>query len=196
MRSKAYLLVFDGLADWEAPLALCAINEKENLEVISAGFTKEPVTTMGGIKILPQITLAELNPAEACILILPGGKRWETQPIEDKLLELLRNLHAEAVPVAAICAATLAVVRAGLVDATRHTSNGKNYIKQLLPDYQAEAFYVEEPAVTDKNLITANGAAYVEFAREIMKLLKLESDEDIQSWFKLFKHGLYSQAAT
>lgn len=191
MRSKAYLLVFDGLADWEPALALCAITENEKLEVVTVGFTEAPVKTMGGVKILPHIRLEELNPAEACILILPGGKRWETQPTEEQILELLQKLHASETPIAAICGATLAVARAGLVNDTHHTSNGKDYIKQMLPDYQAEAFYVDQPAVIDKNLITANGAGYVEFAREIITCLKLYSEEEIQDWFNLFKHGIF-----
>lgn len=47
MKLKAYFLVFDGLADWELAHALCEINKSGRFEVVSVGFAKEIVTTMG-----------------------------------------------------------------------------------------------------------------------------------------------------
>jgi len=57
MRPKAYFLVFDGLADWELAYALCEINKSGKFEVVSVGFSKEPVPTMGGLKLSPDIML-------------------------------------------------------------------------------------------------------------------------------------------
>lgn|GEM_PF-2094727 len=39
MRLKAYLLIFDGLADWEPALALCEINKSGKYDVVTVGFT-------------------------------------------------------------------------------------------------------------------------------------------------------------
>ena len=55
------LLVFDGLADWEPALAVATINETDKFLVKTVGFSPEPVTTMGGIRILPDMTLNELE---------------------------------------------------------------------------------------------------------------------------------------
>ena len=46
--------------------------------------------------------------------------------------------------------------------------------------------YVDEPAVTDRGLITATAAAPVEFAREIFAQLDLYEPEVLASWYKLY----------
>lgn len=58
MKPKVFSLIFDGLADWELALALCEINKTEKFEIVSVGFSDSPVTTMGGLKLIPDITLS------------------------------------------------------------------------------------------------------------------------------------------
>ncbi|MCI0388480.1 MAG: DJ-1/PfpI family protein [Acidobacteria bacterium] len=189
MKQQAYQLIFDGLADWETPYALCAITESQKLDVVTVGSSQQPITTMGGLKLIPDITLNDINSAEAGIFILPGGDMWE-RGADEKLQALLVRLHTENVNIAAICGATLAVARAGLTHNIRHTSNGKQYIKSMLPDYGDEAFYVDELAVTDQNIITASGLGGIEFGREVIKLLKLFSAAETEEWFAMHKHGV------
>jgi putative intracellular protease/amidase len=193
-KKKAYVLVFDGLADWEPALALCEINKNDSFEVVTVGLSKELVTTCGGIPTTPQITLEDIKAKEASIFILPGGDPWEQQPIEDKLLELLQKLHAQGVALAAICGATLAMARAGLLKNIHHTSNGKSYLKTFVQDYAEDALYVDKLAVTDNNIITASGIGSIEFAYEIIKALNLYAEAEAQEWFDLFKHGVIPQA--
>ena len=64
MKKRAYLLIFDGLADWEPALALCEINKQNALQVVTVGFSSATITTMGGIQITPQITLSEIKAEE------------------------------------------------------------------------------------------------------------------------------------
>jgi len=196
MKPKAYFLVFDGLADWELAHALCEINKSGKFEVVSAGFSDKPITSMGGVVISPHITLDGVTPAEASIFMLPGGDMWE-QESHENLKTLLRRLHADRVPIGAICGATLEVARAGLTKNIRHTSNSKDYLKTMVSDYGDENLYVDELAVTDQNVITASGLGCVEFAREVIKQLNLYNEADTRTWFEMFKHGVYpaSEAA-
>ncbi len=190
MKRKAYLLVFDGLADWEPAHAVCEINKSGKFDVVTTGFSGAPVTTMGGLQVVPEITLTDVRPGEACIFIMPGGNMWE-QKSDGVLINLLNQLHAENVPIGAICGATLEIARAGLTRDTRHTSNAKEYLEAMVPDYQDGQFYVDELAVTDNNIITASGAGSVEFACEVIKQLQLYNKEETQQWFDLFKHGIF-----
>jgi putative intracellular protease/amidase len=189
MRPKAYFLVFDGLADWELAHALCEINKSGKFEVVSVGLSEEPVITMGGLKLSPDITLDEVTSAEARIFMLPGGDMWE-QESHENLKMLLRRFHAENIPIGAICGATLEIARAGLTRNIRHTSNSKDYLKAVVLEYGDEDFYVNELAVTDKNIITASGLGSIEFAREVIRELKLYDEADTQLWFEMFKHGV------
>ena len=189
MRKKVYLLVFDGLADWEPALALCEINKSRMFEIVTVGFSAKPVTTMGGLKILPAATIDDVAPSEAALFIMPGGMLWELGSPEG-MAELLARLAAEGVWVAAICGATLEVARSGLTAGRRHTSNFLGYLKNMLPDYCDEALYVNEPAVSDRGLITASGLASVEFACAILGQLGIYSSAELDELFAMFKHGV------
>ena len=90
MKPKAYFLIFDGLADWEPALALCEINKSARFDVVTVGFSTASVKTMGGLKITPEVTLGDVNPAEADIFIMPGGEMWEHESNEN-LIDLLHR---------------------------------------------------------------------------------------------------------
>lgn len=191
MQKIAYLLVFDGLADWEPAHILCELRKSGQYEVKTAGYTLEPIKTMGGVTILPDVTINEIAAEETAVFILPGGHLWEQQSNE-ALHTLLQELHAQDVPLAAICAATLAIARAGLTHQVRHTSNILEYLQGMVPTYQDQDFYVNEFAVTHHNIVTANGLGSVEFAREIIKLLGIYDESDADAWYGMFKHGVYA----
>ena len=195
MKSAAYLLIFDGLADWEPAHALCEINKSGKFDVITVGFSRTPISTMAGLKLTPDVTIDDLNPATASIFILPGGDMWEKKTNET-LKALLRRLHKESIPIAAICGATLEIARAGLIHGVRHTSNAREYLQAMVPDYKDSDWYVDQLAVADKGIITASGLGSVEFAREVIMQLHLYSEADTQVWFEMFKHGVIPAGLT
>lgn len=186
------LFVFDTMADWEAALAVAAINsprfqaEPGRYRVLTVAATLEPVTTMGGVRILPDVALHSVTPDCNAMLILPGGIAWENGG-NAEALRLAAQFIAAGVPVAAICAATLALARVGLLDHLRHTSNAREYL--ISSGYRGAGFYCGVPAITDQNVITATGLAPVDFAREIFKMLHLYSPASIEAWYAMFKHG-------
>lgn len=196
-----HLFVFDGMADWEAAYAVAAINNPQfqcdpgRYRVITAAATLDPITTMGGLRVQPDTALDAVTPDSSAMLILPGGYAWENNG-NGEALELAARFIAAGVPVAAICAATLALARAGLLDGLQHTSNAREYL--ISSGYRGTAFYCGAPAVTDHKVITATGLAPVDFAREIFKMLNLYSPASIESWYAMFKHcdaSKYYQAA-
>jgi putative intracellular protease/amidase len=189
MKPKAYIFVFDGLADWEPALALCEIRKSGKYDVLAAAHSSETVLTMGGLKVAPDITIDHVEPRETAIFILPGGNRWEEAP-DPKVDTLLQRLHASGILIGALCAATLEIARAGLTRGVRHTSNAKNYLQKMVPDYKDERFYVDELAVTDDKIITASGLGSVEFAREVIRELEIHNEAITQMWFEMFKNGV------
>lgn len=191
MQKTAYLLVFDGLADWEPAHILCELRKSGQYEVKTVGFSLEPIVTMGGVTILPDVTLEDIEVVDTAVFILPGGHMWEQQGNES-LQALLRDLHEQNVPLAAICGATLEIARAGLTRRVRHTSNILQYVQALVPAYDAQAYYVDVPAVTDQNIVTADGLSSVDFAREIIKLLGIYNEADADAWYGMYKHGIYA----
>ena len=189
MKPVPHFLIFDGFADWEAAYAIAELRRSGNCQLVTIGYSGEPVVSMGGLCVLPDFDMAELDPEAVRILILPGGDQWEKEPLDEALVTLLRRLVAARTPIAAICGATTAVARAGILQGRKHTSNGLAYLKAQVPDYTAEADYVDALAVRDRGLITASGLGAVEFAREIFAQLGVFSEEDRATWYRMFKEG-------
>jgi putative intracellular protease/amidase len=93
-----------------------------------------------------------------------------------------RAMIALSRPVAAICAATLALAHCGLLDDRLHTSNGKDFIGKNAREYRGEQFYKASPSVGDRSVITANGLAPFAFAAEIFRALVPQRKLDIESY--------------
>jgi putative intracellular protease/amidase len=182
-----YLLVVEGFADWEPAHAVAELRRHGHYRVEVVGLTSGPIRSMGGITVLPSTTVTQVNPADVAAFILPGGDRWESSPIEPELEQLLKRLDAQRIPIAAICGATVAIVRLGLVRGRRHTSNGLEYLRSHVPGYAEAAHYVDMPAVRDRGLITASGLGDVEFARELFEELNVLSAPERDSWVRIFR---------
>ncbi len=57
-------------------------------------------------------------------------------------------------------------------------------------NYTNEAGYVNEQAVTDGRIVTANGSGFLEFTRELLKLLENDTPEMIDGWYTFMSDGL------
>lgn len=69
----------------------------------------------------------------------------------------------------------------------KHTSNGLEYLKKQVTGYHAEYNYVNQPCMADKNVITANGAAMIEFAHTIFAHFDIFKKEELNYWLTLYK---------
>lgn len=192
MTKTAYLYVLDTMADWEPALLIAELNSgrffRKNATgytVRTLGITKEPVVTMGGVRIVPDMSLEECVAEDAGLLILPGGETW-LEDIHAPILDKAKEFLDAEIPVAAICGATLGMARAGLLDHRYHTSNDPGYLKAVCPSYTGESFYREVPVVTDGRLVTATGIAPLEFTRDVLKVLDVCSDRTLEAWYRLY----------
>ena len=189
MRDTVYFLVFDGFADWQAALALCEIRRPGDWQIRTVGFSRAPVTSMGGLTVQPALALAQLDFQCAALLIVPGGHLWQRGEGEPAVAAI-RQLHAAGAPVAAIDSGVLALARAGLLDDCRHTGNWPGQIASQVPGYAGDGQYdASVLAVSDGGTITASHLGSVEFAREVIHTLDLYSPSDREHWYRLFKHA-------
>ena len=190
MRNTIYFFVFDGYADWEAALALCEIRRPGDFRVRTVALDRRPVQSMGGLTVLPDLSLDEIEADRALLMILPGGTAWERGEI-DPVSATLRRLHAEGTTIGALCSGVLALAYAGLVDTRRHTGNYAGHIETYVPDYAGSAHYdADALALTDDGVITAGGVSGIEFAREVIRALDLYDERDTEAWYRLFKHAI------
>jgi putative intracellular protease/amidase len=142
---------------------------------------------MGGMHIQPETLAADLDPAGSAMLILPGAGSWDAGR-NGEFARLAGRFLDAGVPVAAICGATLGLAREGLLDDRAHTSNVLLYLQQA-DEYHGTELYRDEPAVTDRGLITANSTAPVAFARQVLAALDVYSPEVLDAWYGLYSTG-------
>jgi putative intracellular protease/amidase len=186
VRDTAYLLILEGFADWEASLAASEINKSGQYSVKAVGLSRQPVRSMGGLTVQPELAADEIDLQRAAVLLVPGGTAWEMGENEH-VTRFLHRVSEADVPIAALCGATIGLARAGLLRGRKHTSNMRGYLADLVPGYAAETHYVDQPAVRDGNVITASGMGGVEFAYEVLQLLDIYSDADRETWLRIFR---------
>ena len=193
--SRAYALIFDGYADWELGHVLAELRRYGKIEVTTVGFEDKAVISMGGLRVIPDKSISEIDIQDVLIFILPGGHMWEGSYPKNEIEQLLRNLVEAQKPIAGICAATTALARAGLLKGRKHTSNSISYLSKMVPEYSDSINYVPTLATKDQHIITASGLGSIEFTMEIFSELKLVAPEMMAIWFDAFKHGKYPESA-
>ena len=192
MSKIVHLAIYDTLADWEIGFATAHINSgawqrtPDRYRIVTVGETLKSVTTMGGLKLTPEITVADLDPAGSEMLILPGADTWLSGG-NRAFVDAARALLDAGVPVAAICGATGGLAAGGLLDDRAHTSNAREFLEAM--GYRGSALYRDAGAVRDGDLITASGTAPVDFAREIFDRLGLYEPATLAAWYKLYGMG-------
>lgn len=183
----AHLAVYDTLADWEVGHLLAELRTGRftgtRFDVVAVAESREPVTTMGGVRILPDAPVAELEPADSDLLILPGADIWDAGGGQPFTAAAARFLDA-GVPVAAICGATAGLARAGLLDERDHTSADPGYLAAT--GYAGGDRYVDERAVVDRDLVTAGPQSPVQFACATLGRLGLASERTLDAYEGVF----------
>ena len=188
MNKKLIVYLPEGFADWEGSYLLPELAENK-ISYVTVSENGKPVTSIGRLRVTPDAGLFDIQPSDISGLILIGSDSWADPSQNLSALKLATELLSREVLVAAICGATVALAREGLLDKRKHTSNNLEMLKKIVPSYKGEAFYEETLAVTDKNLITAAGVGPIEFTLELMKALNIYSEEKRKHWFNLFKNG-------
>ncbi|MBB5957778.1 putative intracellular protease/amidase [Saccharothrix tamanrassetensis] len=188
-----HLALYDTLADWEFGYATARINSPAfqkvpgRYRVQTVAATLDPITTMGGLRVLPDLVLADLDPSDSAMLILPGADSW-AEGGNAEFAEAARRWLEAGVPVAAICGATVGLAAEGLLDDRAHGGNAVEELRSV-PGYRGSAHFSGERAVRAGGLITAGAAGALEFAREIFAELDLYEPAVLEAWYGLFRTG-------
>jgi putative intracellular protease/amidase len=190
-----YVYVLDTLADWEPGYVTSELNSgrffKKGAEPVSlktVSYSKEPITTMGGMTIVPDCLIDDIVVSETSVLLLPGANTWNDQK-HCAIIEKAGELLSIGATVCAICGATAALANFGLLDTRPHTSNGPGFLEMFSPGYKGQTFYRDEPSVADNNLITAGSTGGLLWAKQIIEHLGVFESNTLESWYDYFSTG-------
>jgi putative intracellular protease/amidase len=187
---RAHLTLYEGAAEMEVGHLLAELHTGRftgtSFDLVTVAESREPITSMGGVRMVPDALLDDLDPADSDLLVMPGAEMWDTGGGESFAAAAERFLDA-GVPVAAICGATAGLARAGLLDTRRHTSASADYL--AMTGYSGGERYVDERAVVDGDLITAGPQSPVQFARATLERLELADERTLEAYEALFDRG-------
>lgn len=190
-----YIYLLATLADWEIGSLTAELNSKRffrpdapQLIVKTVAVSKEPVKSMGGLTIIPDCTIDEIEMTEKTVLILPGADTWSDAE-NAQIIQKASVLLSKGGSVCAICGATVVLANAGILNDRPHTSNGNGFLEMFCPDYKGQKFYIDQPAVSDGNLITGSATGSLMWAKLIIEKFDVFKPETLEAWYAYFSTG-------
>ncbi|WP_036879132.1 type 1 glutamine amidotransferase family protein [Xylanibacter oryzae] len=194
MKKKVLFVVLNEYADWEGAYLATAINKgvmpgRESLyETKVVGPTLSEVHSLGGFRIMPDYSIDNI-PEDYAALILIGGDQWKSKDAE-RVAPIVSDAIKQGKVVGGICAGASFMAAHGFLNNVNHTGNGVDNLKEWGGDnYTNEVGYMNSQAVSDNNIVTANGTGCLEFTRELLLLLKADTSEKINQFYDFQKNG-------
>ena len=171
--SRILIVATDGFEEWElfGPREML---QKRGADVVLASLKRDPIQATihddPGKTIRPDLTVDEAHADDFDALIIPGGVRNPDQlRMHPRVIELIREFDRQGKPIAAICHAPWLLVEADLLRGRTATS-----WPSIRTDLRnAGANVVDEPAVTDGNIVTSRKPDDVEaFTNALIELVE------------------------
>ncbi len=148
---KVLVLMADGLEEIEA-ITIIDVLRRAGVDVTTAATGENPVMGSHKIAIQADTGLDEVRESDFDAVILPGGMPGSANLRDsDRVISLIKTFNDDNKYVGAICAAPIALGRAGLVNGKKAT---------CFPGFEKElagAEYVPEPVMQDGRIITGKG---------------------------------------
>lgn len=191
MKRILYFLL-DQWADFEAAYLSTAVSmigggQFEN-KIVS--LTDKPVKSIGGFSVLPDYDLKNVL-EEYDALILIGGMSWHNEEAY-QVKSFVEKTIKEGKLLGAICDACRFLGTIGVLNYGKHTANDLTELKESAgAAYINEVQFIHRQAVSDNNIVTANGTATMEFAKEVMLALQVAEEKVINAWYEFHKLGIY-----
>src|ERR671919_2404188 len=186
MTTRTIGLVFiEGFADWEFGF-LSGSPEWIGARPVALTPGGAPVVSIGGLRLAGQRGLTPEESPDLDAVAVIGSDGWAAKSHPD-VAPLLVSVAERGGVVGRICAGTLALARAGMFRDRAHTSNGRDWILEHVPDYAgAERYCDVAHAVADGRLVSAPGSAPGTFAIAFLEALYPEQKERIAEMRTIF----------
>ncbi len=172
---KVAIILAEGFEEIEA-VAVIDILRRAGVDLLIAGLSKEPVSSARNVRIIPDVSIDELDPQDLDMVILPGGMGGVERLKGDPRVErLIKEVRQKGRYVSAICAAPTALAKFGLLEGKKAT------VYPSLKEEIKPAFYVDESVVEDDRIITSQGpgTAFLFGLKLVEKLLGKEKAQEV-----------------
>lgn len=179
---KILIFIFDGMTDYEITFISHLLCKDAGKEIITIAYEDKMIKGNSGLIYKPSKLVLDVLNEEVEGLIIPGGWYGDMKP---ELIELINKLNFKGKLLSGICGAgTVFLAKAGVLNKVKYTTPFVEWSKKHIEvfgekdPFPRENFALER-VVRDRNIITAQGTAFVDFAIEICDWFNLfESEND------------------
>ena len=185
MSKHVVVLLQPGAADWEMGPVLPVLKEYFGATIRTASPDGKTVVSMGGVMLDVDTGYDTADLREADLVVIIGSDAW--MRFDDAALSNRLKARAdEGKPIAAICAGTLALARAGVLDDRPHTSNSGPFLSENAAVYAGGDRYRDVAhAVSDGVVATAPGSAPASFAVACAALLEPARQAEVVGYWNM-----------
>ncbi|GAB2560465.1 GlxA family transcriptional regulator [Nocardia heshunensis] len=137
------------------------MNGETGYHVVLAAETLDPVTTSAGVRVLPDVTFAEIAERPIDTLVVPGAVEMDAdgrvRALSDPaVVEWVRRLAAHTRRIASVCVGAHLLADAGLLDGKRATTHWST-AQQLAAEHPAIEVDADPIFIRDENVWTGAG---------------------------------------
>lgn len=174
---KILCYIYNEMADFEISLLLHRLRNTGKKDIVSISEDLNMITAQSGLHYIPDMRIEDIKDIDGVeALLIPGGPINNEQNAVCKLaLDMIKSGKL----VAAICFGPQFLGRAGILDEYTYTTScsAEKITKLGCKDPFNRDKYILKRTVTDRNLITAQGYAFVDFAMEVCRYLDVFENE-------------------
>ena len=188
---KIAIFIFDNMTDYEITFINHLLRVDGGKETVTVSYEDKIIKSASGMSYKADRLLCDVTSDELDGLIICGG--WFGE-LRDELVGLIQKLNSENKLLAGICGAgTFFLAASGVLDTVSYTTPITSWTQRHRAVFgEKDPFprqnYVEKRVVSDRNVVTAIGVAFVDFAVEICyKLGLFGSYEEKRSFTALYK---------
>lgn len=185
---KVYVYYFDEMWQREVAYPMSCFNK----DVVTIAREDRVYVSYENMRLLPDMTVSEVNPEDVDLLIIPGGDEAVICQDED-LKKLVLSLNERGKYIAGICGGAMEMARFGILDGKRATGGGSGLDLETEEDKEVyrNVKVVPEGVVVDGNCITSTARAAFEFTVELNDVMGLYKDDQEKKedydWLKYVK---------
>lgn len=183
---KILVFIFEDMTDYEITFITHLLGTDANKEIITIAYEYKIIKSRSGLLYKPAKLVADVLLEDVDGLIIPGGWYGDTRP---ELITLINKLNTRGRLISAICGAgTIFLAKSGVLNNVKYTTPVVEWTKEHIEVFgEKDPFprenFVQERVVRDRNIITGQGIAFIDFAIEICDWFNLFENQELKDKF-------------
>lgn len=189
--NKILVFIFDEMADYQITFITHLLSTSAGKEILTIAYEDKIIKGRSGLSYKPEKLVADVLNEDVEGLIICGG--WYGD-VRKELIDLISNLNSKGKLLGGICGAgTFFLAKAGVLNKVKYTTPIVEWTQNHIEVFgEHDPFprnnFVLEKVVRDKNVITAQGISFIDFAIEIYDWFNLfENQEEKNEFIKTIK---------